>query len=146
MKPLKNKQKKQKSKSRGFSKQSYEKKAISLATKMIKQSSRVNFQMLKLNNDPLSTRLMFIYFVEDLSNLLDMFQEIFKILTDYPTINPTSKHDYARKKLFTLINSYKKYVWQWISGIKIILSTLCTMMQSGLNVPLIRHSFNQQKL
>ena len=104
---INNKKHKSKSKSRGFSKRRYAKKAFSLATKMIKQASRVNFQRLKLDNDPRSTTLIFMYFIEDLTNLLDMFHETFKILTDYPTINdPTSKYDYARKSLFTLINSY----------------------------------------
>ena len=48
-----------------------------------------------------------MYFIEDLTNLLEMFHETFQILTNYPAINdPTSKYDYARKSLFTLINLY----------------------------------------
>jgi len=49
---------------------------------MIKIAARVKFQSLKLDTDPKSTRLTFMYFIEDLSNLLDMFHQTSGILID----------------------------------------------------------------
>ena len=62
-----------KKKSPVTSKRTFEKKAFALAAKMIKNAARVKFQALKLDTDPKSTRLTFMYFIEDLSNLLDIF-------------------------------------------------------------------------
>ena len=74
---------------------------------MIKQTSRVNFHKLKLDNYSRSTILIFMCFIKDLTNLLDMFHETHQILSNYPSIlEPQSKHSYAKKSLFTLINSY----------------------------------------
>ena len=74
---------------------------------MIKQASRVNFHKLKLDNDPRSTRLIFMYFIEDLTNLLDMFHETYQILSNYPKVQePKKKYMYAKKSLFTFVNSY----------------------------------------
>ena len=71
----------------------FAKKAISLATKMIKNASRVQFRKLKTDNDPCSTRLLFMYFIKDLTNLLDLFTETQVILLNYPTISePKTKH------------------------------------------------------
>ena len=48
-----------------------------------------------------------MYFIEDLSNLLDMFHQTSNILAKYPEItNLSKKYLYAKKSLFTLINSY----------------------------------------
>ena len=48
-----------------------------------------------------------MYFIEDLSNLLDMFHRTSNILAKYPKITyPSEKYLYAKKSLFTLINSY----------------------------------------
>ena len=82
----------------------FAKKAISLATKMIKNASRVQFRKLKTDNDPCTTRLLFMYFIEDLTNLLDLFNETQVVLQNYPTINePKTKYAYAKKSLFTFI-------------------------------------------
>ena len=98
---------KSKKSSRHKSKRHLEKKAISLATKMIKQASHVNFHKLKLDNDPHSTRLIFMYFIKDLTNLLDIFHETYQILSNYSIIQePQSKHTNAKKSFFTLINLY----------------------------------------
>ena len=48
-----------------------------------------------------------MYFIKDLTNLLDIFYETYQILSNYPNIRePQSKHAYAEKNLFPLINSY----------------------------------------
>ena len=74
---------------------------------MIKNAARIKFQALKLDTDPKSTRLTFMYFIEDLSNLLDMFHQTSNILAKYPEVTyPSEKYLYAKKSLFTLINSY----------------------------------------
>ena len=90
-----------------MSNKSFAKKAISLETKMIKNASRVQFHKLKLDNDPRTTRLLFMYFIEDLTKLLDLFTETHTIIINYPEINePKQKHNYASKSLFTFINAY----------------------------------------
>ena len=90
--------------SKPTSKHKFAKKAISLATKMIKNASRVQFRKLKTDNDPRSTRLLFMYFIEDLTNLLDLFNETQIILEHYPTMSePKTKYAYAKKSLFTFI-------------------------------------------
>ena len=96
-----------KKKSPFTSKQTFEKKAFTLAAKMIKNAAQIKFQAFKLDTDPKSTRLTFMYFIEDLSNLLDMFHQTSNILAKYPEVNyPSKKYLYAKKSLFTLINSY----------------------------------------
>ena len=84
-----------------------EKKATKLAASLIKNASRTNFRKLKIDNNPKVTRLHFMYFIEDLQNLLDMVYQLRNILQRYPEIQlPTEKHKYAKKSLFTLINTY----------------------------------------
>ena len=74
---------------------------------MIKNAARVKFTALKLDHNPRTTRLRFMYFIEDLENLFDMFYQTKPILLNYPLINcPEKKYDYAKKAVFTFINSY----------------------------------------
>ena len=51
---------------------------------------------------PRATRLLFMYFIEDLTNLLDLFNETQMILPNCPTINEPK----MKKSLFTFINAY----------------------------------------
>ena len=74
---------------------------------MIKNAARIKFQALKLDTDSKLTRLAFMYFIEDLSILLDTFHQTSSILAKYPEITyPFKKYIYAKKSLLTLINSY----------------------------------------
>ena len=90
-----------------FSDKKFEKKATALATDMIKNAARTGFPKFRLDNNPKLTRLKFMYFIEDLQNLLDMFHQTKPILRHYPDVTePALKHSYATKSLFTFINSY----------------------------------------
>ena len=84
-----------------------ERKATKLANSLIKNASRTNFRKLKLDNNPRTTRLQFMYIIEDLQNLFDMVYQLKNTLQQYPKIQPPkNKYKYAVKSLFTLINTY----------------------------------------
>ena len=53
------------------------------------------------------TRLQFMYFIKDLQNLFDMVYQLKNILKNQSKIQSlTDKYQYAKRSLFTLINTY----------------------------------------
>ena len=90
-------------------KKSIEKKKTKLTKKLIDAADSINLRNLKIDANPKSRRLKFMYFVEDVTNISSVFDKTVDIMKDYPVLTwLAALKEYVSFELFVFISAHIK--------------------------------------